>query len=316
MSGNHPHLVRYPNTILGADQVDDLDKLSADVTFFGVPWEGGLRPGASPGQRFGPQALRRNNLSDGSVADARFIDLETGQERLSGMTMADIGDLDLLPALGAEENFRRITEVSKIVASKGGLPIAVGGDHSLSFPVGRGAFSHLDEVDIVHFDAHSDFHDEIGGSKFTHGSNLRRLSELPNVRHISALGLRYVGRRTYDAMLEYGVDIASVRQMTLESPAETVRRVVPKAKNIYVSIDIDVLDAPLVPGTCVPEPGGLQYNQLIEALGEVAKRGRIVGIDIVEINPMNDTGKGYLMAARTSSWILFEFLSAIRESRR
>lgn len=104
--------------------------------------------------------------------------------------------------------------------------------------------------------------------------------------------------------------------MIRETPAEAVRRVVPKAKNIYVSIDIDVLDGALVPGTCLPEPGGLSYNHLIEALGEVAKKGRIAGIDIVEINPMNDIGNRYSMAARTSSWVLFELLSAIREAQR
>jgi agmatinase len=319
MSGHHHHhLVRHPHGILGADQVDDLDQLSADVAFFGVPWDAGsLSPLLSPGQRFGPEALRRNNVTlFGCAADARIIDLETGEERLTGMTMADIGDLDLMPSLGAEENFRRITEVSRMVAAKGALPIAVGGDHSISFPAGRGAFEHLNEVDIVHFDSHADFEDEIGGSRLTHGSNLRRLSELPNVRHISALGLRHVWRETYDPMLQYGVGFASARQLMREGPAETVRRVVPKAKNIYVSIDIDVLDGALVPGTCLPEPGGISYNDLIEALSEVAKKGRIVGIDIVEINPMNDIGSGYSMAARTSSWVLFEFLAAIREALR
>ena len=88
------------------------------------------------------------------------------------------------------------------------------------------------------------------------------------------------------------------------------------APHIYVSIDIDVLDGPLVPGTCLPEPGGLTYNMLIEALAAVAQRGKIVGIDIVEINPVNDVGIGYNMAARVSSWVLFEFLSAINESQR
>jgi agmatinase len=105
--------------------------------------------------------------------------------------------------------------------------------------------------------------------------------------------------------------------MFREPPADVVKRLVPKSPHIYVSIDIDVLDAPLVPGTCLPEPGGLTYNMLIETLAAIAQQGQIVGVDIVEINPMNDVGNGgYQMAARTSSWILFEFLSAIHEARR
>ncbi len=318
MSQQHHHLIRPPYSLLGAEPCDDLALLNADVALYGVPWDAGsLSMLLSPGQRFGPAALRKNNITlFGCAADARIIDLETGQEQLQGLRMQDLGDVDLLPALGVEENFRRITHVAEAVAASGALPIAVGGDHSISFPAGRGATTGLDEVDIVHFDAHADFEDEIGGARFTHGSNLRRLSELPNVRNITALGLRHVWRETYDPMLEYGVRFASARALFRERPADVVDRLVPAAERIYVSIDIDVLDAPLVPGTCLPEPGGLTYNMLIEALAAVARKGRIAGIDIVEINPMNDIGTGYNMAARVSSWILFEFLSAIHESQR
>ena len=317
MTGHH-HLYRPPNTILGADPCDDIDQLSADIAIYGVPWDSGsLSPLLSTGQRFGPAALRRNNVTlFGCAADARIIDLDTGQERLSGLKLADLGDVDLMPSLGADINFERISSVAAAVARKDAIPIAVGGDHSISFPAGRGAIARYDSVDVVHLDAHADFEDEIGGSKLTHGSNLRRLSELPNVRNITALGLRHVWRETFDPMLEYGVRFASARQMFREAPTDIVRRLVPKAENIYVSIDIDVLDAPLVPGTCLPEPGGLTYPMLIETLAAVATRGRIVGIDIVEINPMNDIGNGYQMAARTSSWILFEFIAAIQEARR
>jgi agmatinase len=104
--------------------------------------------------------------------------------------------------------------------------------------------------------------------------------------------------------------------MFRESPTDIVNRLVPKSESIYVSIDIDVLDAGLVPGTCLPEPGGISYNMLIETLAAIARKGRVIGVDIVEINPMNDIGNGYSMAARTSSWILFEFISAIQEAKR
>lgn len=320
MSGNHHHhhLVRPDHTILGAEAVDNLDELSADVVLYGVPWDAGsLSLALSPGQRFGPNALRRNNVAiEGCVADARILNLDTGREHLEGWKLADVGDMDLMPALGAEENFRRIEEVARLLASRDALPVAVGGDHSISIPCGRGALDRYDSVDVVHFDAHADFEDVIKGSKLSHGSNLRRLSELPQVNNITALGLRHVWRESYEPMLEYGVKYASARQMFQESPTDTVNRLVPKAENIYVSIDIDVLDGSLVPGTCLPEPGGLEYNMLIEALAAVANKGRIVGVDIVEINPMNDIGAGFSISARVSSWILFEFLSAIRESQR
>ena len=124
MTGHH-HLVRPAHTIQGADPVDDLDTLSADVALYGVPWDAGsLSLMLSPGQRFGPNALRTNNVSlTGCVADARIIDLETGREHLEGWKLADLGDLDLMPSLGAEENFKRISEVARLVASRDVLPV-------------------------------------------------------------------------------------------------------------------------------------------------------------------------------------------------
>ena len=137
----HHHLMRTPHTLLGAEACSDLDQLTADVALYGVPWDAGsLSMQLSPGQRFGPEALRKNNVTlFGCAADARIIDLETGSERLAGVRMSDLGDVDLLPALGVTENFQRITHVAETVAAHGALPVAVGGDHSVSFPAGRGA---------------------------------------------------------------------------------------------------------------------------------------------------------------------------------
>ncbi len=141
MTGHH-HLVRPAHTIQGADPVDDLDTLSADVALYGVPWDAGsLSLMLSPGQRFGPNALRTNNVSlTGCVADARIIDLETGREHLEGWKLADLGDLDLMPSLGAEENFKRISEVARLVASRDVLPVSEATTRS-AFPLDAAHFN-------------------------------------------------------------------------------------------------------------------------------------------------------------------------------
>ena len=98
-----------------------------------------------------------------------------------------------------------------------------------------------------------------------------------------------------------------------EGAAETVKRVVPESRYIYVSIDTDVLDASIVPGSTLPEPGGLTYLELIEGLAAVTRKGQVIGFDIVEVNPPHDP---HGLTARTAGWIMFEFVRHIAESRR
>jgi len=171
----------------------------------------------------------------------------------------------------------------------------------------------LGEIDVVHVDAHPDFADEYFGARFTHGSQLRRLSELPFVRSITGLGFRNAVREDVDPMRELGHRFATSRDLIERGPAEVVRELVPESDRLYVSIDIDVLDLPLVPGTTLPEPGGLSYRQLRETLVEVARRGRVVGFDIVELNPPYDPSQA---TSRVTTWLITHFLSEIFDNPR
>ena len=186
---------------------------------------------------------------------------------------------------------------------------AVGGDHSISFPIGRGVAEVHGPLDVVHIDAHPDFADEIYGSRFQHGSQLRRLSELPTVEQISAIGLRSVDPDQYRDLKAKGVGFASTRAVLEEGPTPVVDRLVRSDKNLYVSIDIDVLDGGLVPATTLPEPGGLSYRQLRELLAAIAGKGRVVGFDIVETS----AAQGDLNTAMTTAWLIIHFLTALFE---
>lgn len=305
-----------PRTFFGTPRCEDLGALSARVAFLGVPYDAGtLQPWIRTGQSAAPASAREGSYNTFDYAwppgaDAEgaigWFDIEDGKEHLQGVTMADCGDVAIAGA-EIERNLDRITEVSSQIAARDALIVAVGGDHSISFPVGRG-MERFGSVDVVHFDAHADFADEIMGARFTHGSQLRRLSELPFVRNVTAVGLRNVWKEEYDDLVTYGAGIATSRQMIEEGPAETVKRVVPVAENIYVSIDIDVLDLPIVAGTTLPEPGGPSYRQLREALTALAGKGRIVGFDIVELSPPHDSAAA---TARVTTWLITHFLSAI-----
>lgn len=311
-----------PRTFFGAPSTRDLDALDVQVALLGVPYDAGtIQPMIRTGQSAGPAWARLGSVNQleyrwppGAIEPggaAGWYDVEADRDYLVGVTMADVGDVAIAGA-EVERNLDRTTEVTRRLAERGALVVAVGGDHSISYPVARG-MEPIGEIDVVHIDAHPDFADEYFGARFTHGSQLRRTSELPFVRSVTGLGFRNATREDIDPMRAAGYGFATTKDMIEDGPAEVVGRLVPESERLYVSIDIDVLDLAIVPGTTLPEPGGLSYRQLRETLIAIANRGRVVGFDIVELNaPYDHVGA----TARITTWTMVHFLSEIFEQPR
>ena len=300
-------------TFFGSPACDDLERLEAQVGFVGVPWDQGviipvIRSGAYAGPRLVRETRTRLRQTRPDGTSAGWFDIETERHHLAGVRMADCGDV-LVAGGDVGLSHDRITAVSRRMAERGSLVVAVGGDHSVSFPVGRGVAEVRGPLDVVHIDAHPDFADAIFGSKFSHGSQLRRLFELKSVEHITAIGLRSADADQYEDMKRLGVGFASTRAVLEDGPAAVVERLVRADRDLYVSIDIDVLEGALVPATTLPEPGGLAYRQLRELLEAIARRGRIVGFDIVETSAAQPD----LATPMTTAWLMVHFLSAIFE---
>src|SRR5438034_457182 len=298
-------------TFFGAPAVDDLDRLDARVAFLGVPTDQGviipfIRSGAFAGPRLVRETRTRLRESRPDGASAGWFDIETERHYLEGVRLADCGDV-LIAGGDMSLSQARTTAAARKIAERGAMVVAVGGDHSISFPVGRGVAEAHQMVDVVHIDAHPDFADSIYGSKLQHGSQLRRLFDLPTTKRFTALGLRSVDRDQYEDMKRLGVAFASTRAILEEGPRAVVDRLVQPAEKLYVSIDIDVLDSGLVPGTTLPEPGGIAYRQLRELLATVATKGQIVGFDVVETS----AAQADLATAMTSAWLIIHFLTAI-----
>jgi agmatinase len=114
-------------------------------------------------------------------------------------------------------------------------------------------------------------------------------------------------------MREFGIRWASTREVIERGPGEVVHELVPGSDALYVSVDIDVLDPSIAPGTTLPEPGGLSYRQLRELVVEVARQGRVIGFDVVELNPPHDISTN---TARVVDWIITHFLSEIFDRPR
>ncbi len=300
----------------------DLDTLEAQVAFLGVPYDGGTpQPGLPTGQRAGPAAAREatqaqfnyprlNGAGRDHGADG-WYDVEADRDYLVGVTMADVGDV-AIQGSDTEANYGRITAAARRIAERGALMVAMGGDHSISYPLGRG-MDLLGEFDVVHVDAHTDFLDELDGARLTGASQLRRLAELPFVGTVTALGVRNVERAEVEGMRELGGRWATSLDVLERGVDDVVRETVPETEALYVSIDLDVLDSSVAPGHSLQEPGGLSYRQLRAILVEVARRGPVIGFDVVELNPARDPSGA---TSRVATWIVTHFLSEIFEQSR
>ena len=225
--------------------------------------------------------------------------------------MADVGDV-AIQGSDTGANYRRITGAARAIVERGALLVAIGGDHSISYPIGRGMEA-LGELDVVHFDAHTDFLDGLGGARLTGASQLRRLAELPFVGTVTALGVRNVDRSEVDGLRALGGRWATSRDVLERGAGAVVRETVPEAERLYVSIDLDVLDSSIAPGHSLPEPGGISYRELRAMLVAVARRGRVIGFDVVELNPVLDPSGA---TSRVATWIITHFLSEIFDQPR
>ena len=237
--------------------------VEAKVAFIGVPFDQGTL--GRPGARYGPDGIRdaprayvySDPFGDQNEA-AGFFDIDTGGELLQGVTMADCGNIAVLPS-EVLRNFDMLTQVVEKVVRRGSFPVIVGGDHAITFPAVRG-LSNYSPLNIVHFDAHMDYAHDYGGVLYTHGSPIRRCRELPFVGHISSVGIRSTRRKPYEDSQRDGSLVITTKGFRELGPEGVADRI-PRGRNLYITLDIDVMDPSQAPGTGTPEIGGLRYER-------------------------------------------------------
>ncbi len=263
----------------------------ADVGVLGVPFD--LALGFRPGARFAPRAIREASLRFAPPPEG-FYDLATDRYRLAGVTLADAGDVPV-PTLEPELMRARTTGAARLVRARSRLPVFLGGDHSVTFPLLR-AFDDVPDLHVVQLDAHLDFTDVRNDTRYSNSSPFRRAAEaLPNLRHVTTLGLR--GLRA-DAE---AVRAARARGHTLVPMPDVEGSLerLPSGQSVYLSVDVDALDPAVLPGTSSPEPDGFTYSLLTRVIAAVAHRNTVVGLDVVELAPnLDPSGRSDLLAAR------------------
>ncbi len=288
----------------------DWSAIDADVAVMGAPFDFGTQWRA--GARFGPRAVREASTLF-SFGHAGAYDHEDDVTYLEGVRMMDIGDADIVHT-DTQTSHANIEAGVRAILAAGALPVVIGGDHSINIPCIR-AFDGHGPIHIVQIDAHLDFVDVRHGVRFGHGNPMRRAAEQAHVTGLSQFGIRNVSstaKEGYEAARAMGSDILSVRQIRKLGIEATLARI-PEGARYYVTLDIDGFDPSIAPGTGTPSHGGFLYYEVLELLAGLARRGDVVGIDLVEVAPDYDhTGTTAILAAQ----VLLNFIGRIMHARR
>lgn len=276
----------------------DWENINANVAVMGAPLDMGTQFRA--GARFGPRAIREASTLF-SFGHGGSYDHEDDAVYMTSdkVRMVDMGDADIVHTDQAKSLANIEYGVRKILKA-GVLPVVMGGDHSVNIAC-INAFSEQDPIHIVQLDAHLDFVDERHGVRNGHGSPMRRAADHDFVTGLSQIGIRNVSstaREGYETARKMGSDILSVRQFR-KLGVEAVLTRIPAGKRYYLTIDIDGFDPSIAAGTGTPSHGGFLYYEGLELIAGLAKRGTIVGVDLVEVAPDYDhTGSTAILAAQ------------------
>ena len=302
-------------TYLGVPPADLEDASSwqgAKAAIIGAPFDGGTSHRA--GCRFGPQAIR---LTDYLPHDGSRPHLALGVDPLTELGVVDLGDVEM-PSGDTELSLRRLEEVVAEVSAAGVLPVVLGGDHTIALPDVTGCARHLGwgKVSVIHFDAHADTGDTQFGSLHGHGTPMRRLIESGACRgdRFLQVGLRgyWPEPETLGWMAEQGMrsfEMSEVVAKGLDAVLDEASAIALDAcEGVFLSVDVDVVDPGLAPGTGTPEPGGLTSRELLDAVRRLCMELPICGIDVVEVSPPYDQAE---VTAYLANRVVLEALSGI-----
>lgn len=277
------------------DQYIDYDK--SQIAILPVPYDGTST--WIKGADRGPQALLEASFN------MEFYDIETGTEvyRKGIATLPPVTE-DSTPESMAEEVERRMDTLF----DDGKFPVLIGGEHSVSIGAIRSAAKRYPGMSVLQLDAHTDMRDTYEGSPYNHACVMARAKEVAG--NVVQVGIRST------CMAEEGQNIVAdnvFHAHVLKRRPDWVRDVLGRlAPDVYVTIDLDVLDPAYMPSTGTPEPDGLAYRDVLDLLSAVAEEHHVVGFDLVELCP-NDVNKAPdFLAAK----LLYQFLSLLYAGKR
>jgi agmatinase len=265
-----------------------------DIAILGVPFD--EKSSFLKGPAKGPQSIR-------AVSTDKAINAwtEPGINLEEDAVVGDLGDVDVSGDF--LEVFTRVEEKVLSILKAGVVPVVLGGDHSITYPVVKAFSRHYKHLDALHFDAHPDLYDELYGDRYSHACPFARILEDGLIQNLVQVGIRAATGEHRRKASEYGIrmvemkDLPDILRLEFKNP-------------LFISFDMDALDPAFAPGVSHHEPGGLSTRQVIQTLH--ALQAKIVGLDLVEVNPERDR-EGITAAAAVK--IIMEVMGKIVQDR-
>jgi len=254
------------------------------AVLFGAPFDG--TTSFKPGTRFAPAAMREDSWAIESYSP--YFDSD-----LNDLPLFDYGNLEL--PYGDKMHSLKIIEatVDKIVENNK-IPIMIGGEHLVSYAPIKSLVKKYSNLHVIHFDAHTDLREELLGEAFSHATVIRRVTELLPKGNVNQFCIRS-GTKEEFQWAKTNVHLEKFTYNTLNS---CVKRL--KDEPVYITIDLDVLDPSVFPGTGTPEPGGISFQDILEIIKTLSGLNNVVGMDVVELAPKYDaSGVSTAVACKT-----------------
>lgn len=244
----------------------------ADIVLFGAPFDS--TTSYRPGTRFGSSAIRRESYGIECYSPYQDKDLEDTK-------VMDCGDLELCFG-NTKKALAQIEEQAKEILDNSTIPFMLGGEHLVTLGAFRAVLEKYPDIHIIHFDAHADLREEYLGEQLSHASVIRRCWDLVGDGRIYQFGIRSGDREEFYWAKEH----VTMRKFDFEGLEEVLEKL--EGTPIYFTLDLDVLDPSVFPGTGTPEPGGVTFDALRKAAEKVCSRANVVACDVNELSPHYD----------------------------
>ena len=274
----------------------------AEYTILGVPFD--YTSTYRTGARFAPTAIREASLNIETYSFRTGLDLEK-------IKIHDLGNLDV--SANVDETLKRLEIVTRELLEAKKTPIFIGGEHTITLGIVK-ALENTEKLAIISFDAHLDLRNEYLGLKTSHTTFMRRINEKIKLQKIIEVGTRAVCQEEIEYVEKTGINYITsleIQREGLEKTKEKLGRLLEGVENIYLSIDLDVLDPAYAPAIQNPEPEGIDPYTLHELIAEICKKS-IIAFDLVEVTPNYDEGITAIQAAKT----IFETICQIERNRK
>jgi agmatinase len=275
----------------------------ADYVILGVPFD--VTSTYRTGARFGPNAIRQASLNIETYSFRAGMDVED-------LMLHDLGDLHV--SADTRKTLQTLTTIIQDISRTGKTPVVIGGEHTITLGIVKSLRTKASETAIVSFDAHLDLRNEFLGLKLSHTTFMRRINEELKPAKIFEVGTRAVCKEELAYAKKAGIEFFTSQQILREGSgriAGQLKNKLAKFKNVYLSVDMDVLDPAYVPAAQNPEAEGIDMHSLLDILTDLCGK-RVIGFDVLEIAPNYDQGISAIQAAK----VIFEVLCSLEKAKR